>query len=334
MINSKPNFSSVLCFIFSILISSNAFAFGNAVRGPVNPEGDSVVSTVNDGSIIDLNSSREVVSTNAGYDSVTSIRVDTTSGVIQGYAEYDLAQDQTYQTIEEAGGSAAHGVLSLETFLIGPGNPNEPDTVNVTVEMAIHGAFTINNGTPTLGLYGDISATTFNPLLPLNGTNYQALLGFNSTALSTPDEPVTTTFTGVESPLFGGTSSDYAGATAEILGLTTDNLDAILRLTFPLTLGDTFLLNGLVNGIAGPSPDANDTDLTDGISVLAASGAVDFSNTAELRILLPEGYSLGGLDPLATNIVYASAVPVPASIWLMLSGLLALTGIKRVRKVN
>jgi len=328
MKKSNLAFIAVSVSFSTFLISFNAHAFGNATRAPINPAGDAQVSTVNDGSIINLNPDRDVVSTNAGYDSVTSIRVDTTTGVIKGYAEYDLNQDQTYQTIEEAGGSAAQGVLTLDTFLVGPADPNAPDTVDVTVEMAIHGSFTINNGTPTLGLFGDLSATTFNPFLPLGGTNYQSLLGFSSTALNTPSDPVTTVFTGVESPLFGGSSMDYAGATADILGLTTDNLDAILRLTFPLALGDSFLLNGFVNGTAGPSPDPADLDITDGVSILAAAGIVDFSNTVQLRVLLPEGYSLGGDDPLLNNIVYASAVPVPASIWLMLSGLLTLTGIK------
>jgi len=332
MNQAKLSVIGVSVYICSFLISHNALAFGNATRSAINAAGDAEVSTVNDGSIIDLNPNRDVVTTDAGYDSVTSIRVDTSTGVIQGYADYNLPQNQTYPTIEEAGGSTAQGILTLDTFLVGPADPNAPDVVDVTVEMAIHGAFTINNGTPTLGLYGDISATTFNTFLPLNGFNYQALLGFNSTALNTPSDPVTTTFTGVETPLFGGDSMDFAGATADILSSTTDNLDAILRLTFPLALGDSFLLNGLVNGIAGPSPDPGDLDMSDGVSMLAAAGTVDFSNTAELRILLPEGYTLGGTDPLVNNIVHTSVVPVPASIWLMLSGIIALTGIKFTSK--
>jgi len=330
----KFNLSAVTVYFCTLLISFNAFAFGNATRSPINPAGDAEVSTVNDGSIIDLNPNRDVVTTNAGYDSVTSINVDTTTGVIRGYAEYDLNQNQTYQTIEEAGGSSAQGVLTLDTFLVGPADPNAPDTVDITVEMAIHGSFTIINGTPTLGLFGDLSATTFNSFLPISGTNYQSLLGFSSSALNSPSDPVTTIFTGVESPLFGGSSMDYAGATADILGSTTDSLDAVLSLTFSLTRGDSFLLNGFVNGTVGPSPDPGDLDATNGVSILAAAGIVDFSNTARLRVLLPEGYSLGGDDPLLNNIVYVSAVPVPASIWLMLSGLIALSGIKLSARKN
>ncbi len=322
---------TVAAYLCTFLISVNAHAAGTATRSPINVVGDTDVVSVTDGSIIDLNPGRVSVSTNSGYNSTTSIRVDSNAGVIRGYAEYDLGQNRTYATVEEVGGSTAFGILSLDTFLVGSSNdPAAADTVDVTIEMAFDGSFTANNGAPSLLLIGDLNATTLSTGLPVSGNIYQSLLSFTSTELNSPADPVTTTFSGVQSSLFGGASIDYAGASAEVLGSSMNDLNAILRLTFPLALGDSFILNGIVTGIAGPAPDPADVDFTDGISVLASAGIVDFSNTARMRIFLPDGYSLGGGDPLLDNIVNPTTVPVPAALWLMLSGLISLLSIKTV----
>ncbi|VAX05740.1 hypothetical protein MNBD_GAMMA25-567 [hydrothermal vent metagenome] len=322
---------TVAAYLCTFLISVNAHAAGTATRSPINAVGDTDVVSVTNGSLIDLNPGRASVSTNSGYDSVTSIRVDTSAGVIRGYAEYDLNQNRTYSTIDEAGGSTASGILSLDTFLVGPtSDPTAPSTVDVTIEMEFDGSFSANNGAPSLVLIGDLNATTISSFLPLEGNIYQSLLTFTSTELNSPADPVTTTFAGVESALGGTGSSDYAGASADILGSSMSDLNAILRLTFPLALGDSFILSGVVVGIAGPAPDPADTDLSDGISILAAAGIVDFSNTARMRIFLPEGYSLGGGDPLLDNIVNPTTVPVPAALWLMISGLVSLLSVKAV----
>ncbi len=318
------------CFC-TFLISSNTYASGSATRSPINAVGETDVVSVTDGSVIDLNPGRASISTNSGYDSITSIRVDSSAGVIRGYAEYNLGQDRTYSNIDEVGGSSVAGILSANTFLQGSDNAL-PGAIDVTVEMEFDGSFTAINGAPTLSLIGDLSATTIGSYSPLEGNIYQSVLIFTSTALNSPTDSVTTTFSGVESALGGGATTDYSGASADITASTMNDLNAILRLTFPLALGDAFMLNGMVTGIAGPEPDPADVDLTNGVSVLASAGIVDFSNTARMRIFLPDGYSLGGGDPLFDNIVNPTVVPIPASIWLMISGLFSLLSIKAVTK--
>lgn len=102
-----------------------------------------------------------------------------------------------------------------------------------------------------------------------------------------------------------------------------NNLNAVLSVTFPLKIGDSFLLTALVHGIVNPEPDAqnNDADVINDIAMLSSAGAVNFANTANLRILLPEGYSLGGDAPLLTNIVLTTPVPLPSAFWLMAGGI-------------
>ncbi|AEF98612.1 VPLPA-CTERM sorting domain-containing protein [Methylomonas methanica] len=328
---TKPVLPVLLCTAF---ISSDVFAAGSATRSPVTPQGGDETASVEDGVVIEFNPNRDgVVSASTGLNTVTSVKVDTSHGDIHGYAEYALGQDFVYPTLNDVEAAAATGVLTLNTFLVGPANPNLPTTVDITVQLDVHGSFTIDNGAPTLLLISDLAATTFNPVLPLTGSIYQSNLNFISSALQDANNPVESIFGSSVSPLGGGESKDYAGASANILAAELNNLDAVLNLTFPVTIGDTIVFSAVVSGSASPEPDAqnNDTDVTTDIAVLSSAGAVDFSNTANLRVFLPEGYSLGGDDPLLNNIVSTTPVPLPAAVWLMAGGIALIFPVRRKR---
>lgn len=319
--------ASVTIVLATLFFHLPAYADGGASRSPINTVGDGEAVSVEDGGIIDLNPTRNGVSTEAGYDSVTSINVDTSAGIIRGYAEYSLAENTTYSSVTEVGGSTVGGTLTLDTFLIGPSGSNTPDTVDVTVEMDFDGSFIINDGSPTLLLAGDIVATTINSLFPLNGTIYQSNLNFLSTIESPVANPVETIFASSKAPLSGGAGTDFEGASVSIESATLDELHAILSLTFPLAIGDSFMLNGVIIAGATASPDPANTDPLGVVDILAAEGAVDFSNTARMKIFLPDGYSLGGDDPLLENIVHTTVVPVLPSIWFLGSALFGLFGV-------
>ncbi|MGE0388074.1 MAG: hypothetical protein AB7Q97_25395 [Gammaproteobacteria bacterium] len=299
--------------MLGLLACTAATAGGTAVRGPNNPQGENVAESIDDGQVVDLNPAREVVTTDTGFDSITNIRVDTAIGVMGGFASFDLDHDTTFPfPFNGAVGSSATGILTLNTFIVGPPTPSAPDVVDVTVEIEFDGAFSVTRGTPTLLLAADLIGTRFNPAAPLDGAVYQSTLSFLSSAES--GGAVTTLFESRESP-FLGDDSDYAGGSHEVISDAADNLHGLLRLTFAAAVDDTLVLQAFISGIAGPEPDPADAAIEDGAQVLASAGAVEFSHTARLRLLLPEGYSLGGSDPLA-SIVEPAPVPLPAAAWL------------------
>ncbi|MBU2571140.1 MAG: hypothetical protein KJ725_14155 [Gammaproteobacteria bacterium] len=326
---------AILLTLFCVaLFSTNVFAAGSATRSPVTPQGGDETVSVEDGVVIDFNPTRNsVFSAATALNTVTSVQVDTMRGEIYGYAEYALDQDFVYPTLNDVEGAGATGILTLDTFLVEPVNPISPTTVDITVELDVHGSFVINNGSPTLLLFSDLAATTFNPVLPLAGSIFQSNLSFISSVLQDVSNPVETIFGSSVSPLGGGQREDYQGSSANILADELNNLSAVLRLTFPLEIGDSLLISAVVAGSAGPEPDAenNDADVTTDISVLSSAGAVDFSNTAKLRIFLPEGYSFGGDDPLLNNIVFTAPIPLPAAFWLMASCVVMLFPFSRKR---
>jgi len=317
--------STIIC-LFTLFFNHNVHAAGGAVRGPIDASENKEVASVDFG-VIDLNPNKNIVSTNAGYDSITSIKVDTTKGSIHGYTSYSLNTDTTYTNISEAGSSTMLGTVSLQSYLVAP-NPNVANTVDVTVEMELDGSFIINNGSPTLLLGADIAATTASSLLPINGTIYQSDLIFLSSIDNPINTPIKSSFMSSETSLITGNSSSYNGGSFSIQSETLANIDAILRLTFPLSIGDSLSLNGLITASAAPSPDPSNTNPLGPIDILASDGAVDFSNTAKMFIYLPEGYSLGGNDPLLDNIVRTTVVPIAPSIWFLASAFLALFGFR------
>lgn len=116
-------------------------------------------------------------------------------------------------------------------------------------------------GTPTLLPISGLAATTFNPVLLLTGSIYQSNLDFISSIARNSNSPVETLFGSAVSLLGGGESNDYAGASAKILAAELDNLHAVLSLTFPLKIGDSFPLTALVSGCVTPELDARNNDV-------------------------------------------------------------------------
>ncbi len=286
-----------------LLTSPLVVADGGATRTPANSFGDDQTSSAENGEIIDLNPNRLPVVTPDGMESVTSMRVDSSTALIQGYVAYDLDQAQSYPTSDDVSSAATGGFITLDTFLAAPGNPNAPDTVDITIELDLTGFFEINAGAPTMILQGDIALTTFNLANPAGGLIYQTTFGFLSSALNDVNNPVSTNFGSTVNALFGGDPQDFNGGAVIINSQALDDLSAKLTLTVPVTLGDSFLLTGFVLGGIAPQPDPADLDPEDPVDVVPSSGVIDFSNSANIRILVPEGYAFEGDDSLLDNIV-------------------------------
>ncbi len=298
--------SSILALVALLLTSPLVVADGGATRTPANSAGDDQTSSAEDGEIIDLNPNRLPVVTPDGMESVTSMRVDSSTALIQGYVAYDLDQAQSYPTSDDVSGAVTGGFITLDTFLAAPGNPDAPDTVDITIEIDLSGLFEINAGAPTMLLQGDLALTTFDPANLADGLIYQTTFGFLSSALNDVNNPVSTNFGSTVNSLFGGEPQSFDGGAVIINSQAPDDLSAKLTLTVPVTLGDSFLLTGFVLGGIAPQPDPADIDPEDPVDVLPSSGVIDFSNSASIRILVPEGYAFEGDDPLLDNIVLVS----------------------------
>lgn len=297
-----------------------AQAVVTVVRGPSTPDGE-VEAIVNAPGLVDLNPSRAPVTSTLGVVTVTSARADNTTGVMGGYAEVDLDQALTVPLGVNVG-AAATTVLTSEAVIVA----DDPTaTYDLTLEMPFDGFFEILDGRPTLSLTGNLSATVLS-LFPTAGTIYQSQLTLEISPAN-PNYELLTLFSGVESPLLGGAQVDYAGAAFDVLSATLDDIDALVRLTVPVRAGQTLLVSALVTGVVAPEPGERFTD-TD-FDVLASAGLVDFSRTARLRILLPNGVTLSGSDELLEAVVVPAPVPVPAAGWLLGAALLGLSTRRR-----
>ena len=306
-----------------LLAAPGVLATGNAVRGPATAVGG-MESVINASGVIELNAARDPVTATPGFESITSIRVDATLGVMGGYAEFDMDADHIVP-LGTAVGSSATGLLSFDASVDAP----EPGTLyDLIIEMPFDGRFSAIDGRPTLALTGNLSVTAFS-VLPFAGTIYQSQLIFELSAANETYD-VLPIFDGVQSPLGGGPSTPFTGATADIRGASADRLDAILRLTIPVEDGTSLLISSFVSGIAAPEPgdEFSDTEL----EVLASAGVVDFTETASLRIIVPRGVTLVGTDPLLGHIVVPAPVPVPAAGWLFGAALASVSMLRGWRR--
>lgn len=296
-----------------------AQAVVTVVRGPSTPANE-LEAVVNASGLVDLNPSRNPVTTTLGVVTVTSARADNTTGIMGGYAEFDLDQALTVPLGVNVG-AVATTALTTEAVVVAE-DPNA--TYDITLEMPFDGAFEIIDGQPTLSLTGNLSATVFS-LFPIAGTIYQSQLTVEISSANTSYE-LLTLFSSSESPLLGGEPVDYAGADFDVFSANLDDIDALVRLTVPVRAGQTVAVSALVTGVVAPEPGERFTD-TD-FDVLASAGLVDFSQTARLRILLPNGVTLSGSDELLEAVVVPAPVPLPAAGWLLGAALLGL-GMRR-----
>lgn len=308
-----------------------AHANGTAQVQPADATGQGIAQSVSDGSTVSINPALDTITLANGMRTTASASVDTTQGIIRGYAGSALDNPVTLNLATDAVGASASGTLALQGALAGPGIPQAPATVDVTVEYRFDGSFLRQAGIPSLTLNGNLAVTRIDSLVPLAGTIYQSNQAFVQTVLENANGSVSTLFEGRQSPLGGGAASNYAGASAQVFSATAADLDAVVRLTFEASVGDMLMISAMSSGTATPEPDPAD-DASDGmISVFASAGVVDFRNTGRLSIFLPAGYSIAGSDPLLDNVVFSTPVPEPSALWLMLAGIGLLAGVLRRR---
>ena len=316
--------ATLLAALIAPCASPLATAAGTATRGPVTVPADVVQSETQETGVISLNPARDSVSTVHGYDSTTSISVDADNGIIKGYAEFDLPSDATLPLSATVGSSVQGSLTSPITFA---GGATWPRTV--TAELSFDGSFVATNSFPTFALTGNITASTFTGS-PFTQSIYQSQLVFAMSKLTPTYAPQVIT-TSVESRTENGvttTTPAYSGASQTALDASAASLDAIVRLSFDVQPGVPYVLSSHVNGIVTAEPGSQQS-ATDG-ELLASAGILDFSNTAQLRLFVPQDVTVTG-DALLDNIVIASAVPEPQIATMMLAGLLGIGVLARRR---
>lgn len=303
------------------LLPATLPAEGTATRSPATPDNSQEIVT-NAGGVTALNPGRTPVVSQDNYTSVTSVEVDADNGIIRGYSEFDMDADQVLPDGTVIG-STSTGVLSLQ------GTAAAAAPFDMTLNLALDGQFIVNDGQPSLLLVGNLNATTFSIADPLAGTIFQSQLIFELTLADGVYSP-NTLFTGVQSPL-AGSQSPFAGASATVINDVPGDLDAIISLTFSVQPGDSILISSVVSGIATAQP--GDGAIDDSLDVRASAGAVDFSSSGVLGIVLPEGASIiadtAGDAALLANIVQVQPIPLPAALWLFAPALVAVAGRRR-----
>ena len=335
MSSRNPILPSIRAAFLALLCAAlPVHANGIAQVQPADASGQGIAESVSDGSTVSINPALDTITLANGMRTTASASVDTTQGIIRGYAGFALDSPVSLNLATDAVGASGSGTLSLLGALAGPGIPQAPGRVNVTVEFRFDGAFLRQAGIPSLTLDGNLSVTRIDSLVPTSGTIYQSHQSFLQTALNNANGSVSSLFEGRQSPLGGGPASGYAGASAQVFSATAADLDAVVRLSFAASVGDMLMISAMAAGTATPEPDPAD-DATDGrVSVFASAGAVDFRNTGRLSVFLPAGYSLAGSDPLLDNVVFTTPVPEPSAVWLMLAGVVLLGGLMRRRRAG
>lgn len=314
----------VLCSIF-LLDGEPAFAYGIGVILPFDDAGEGFSESISGPGELQINPDRESFVTDKGLVTKSSVTVDNSGGIIRGYASASLDHSETFIVGTNATGAGATGVLMIDSSeLVG----EDTTPAELTFEMEFDGAFQTLSGTPTFDLFGDLVITTIDTSSGIpTGTIYQSLLEFSSSTGTGGN--IETATSGVESPLLGGAETPFAGAIAEVLSMDADDLHGRLRLSIPIMPGIHLMFSAVVSGVVAPEPDLTDTDSEDGVTLLPSEGIVDFSHTATIRLVLPEGFSLASSDPLAAGIVETSPVPLPPSLFFLASALLTAAGARR-----
>lgn len=324
MMNRPRSYSFImLLLLLTVLFAQPVLADGAASRGPALPNGDTENGSISGGGIFELNPMSDVVNTDAGYDSVTSVRLDTDFGTIEGYAEFDLDQDITVPA-DTPLGSVSQGTLILDAIVVLVDDAPSDTMGDMVVEFEFDGVFDVVDQMPSLLLTADIAVTQITGFFPPAGTIFQSLLSY-SLSKATPVYEVIPSELGVQAPLFGGGSTPFPGASSDIISIAPNALEGIVRLTIPVENGDQILVTALLNGIATAEPSSMPPGET--VTVLTSAGIVDFSSPGILSISMPEGLTLQGVDPLIPNVV-----PEPSAAHLILFGTAGLLGLARRRR--
>lgn len=319
-----------------------------SVIGGIQPTsvGDEFVYQYPAGDFLEINPARTWVTNAEGYRHLASLSIDATSGTLRGYAGYqlDTARDivKSPNLIGVEDGSGRSGLIaSLVGNLVYQTSVAAADplaTYWVTMELTLDGSLLETSGHPTLSMLGGATiinldaADYYSASVDSTFANYNldpAAISLDYGPVRTDDEFIVQDAFGtiIESPSRYGLSHHVVYSSMDPLAL-----QSVMRVTAPVHDGDDLVMISQIAAQATHSFIDDFRTLGDGATgaVAAASGYVDLSNTATLRIYTPAGLSLGGDLASLSGVVVMAAVPEP-SIWMMWLAGLSLTALARRR---
>lgn len=308
------------------LVASGAHALVAAYRQPIDAMGQETMYPPTSQDTLSVNPGREVVVSQYGDETVSSVELDQTQGTIKGYASYKLDQDTTVRR------PATPGLVNVDGKLIFIGHVEASEGAapvgpqSAVVEMSVHGSFKDIVGQPWLALAGALSVSHYiGGLLTGIVNDYASTVSFSNVTktgwVGTIDAQLENTLTGVSGNDPSYPETVWAAGT-RIDSSAPDDLLATLRISVPIAEGDDLILISLLGAVAThsyaqlPEP----VPVGDDILVRASSGAVDFSNTGLLRIYMPQGLTLTGANAPSGEVLVSAPVPEPVSWALMLAG--------------
>lgn len=311
---------------------------------------DSLETTTHDSYLL-INPTLDPVTSNEGYSHTTSAEVDKNAGRIRGYAGYRLDNAATITRTDNLidtilGTNEPALVSNVSGSIIYNATVNAPVNVgpsSATVFIDVEGSFNYEFGAPSMGLLGAVSLNVAPGGNALNSLNYilggqytnideESLISDAASIFTREDFQVFDAFTNLID------SSTLTDITPEVLFNGSDPAALSMRvsLTVPIQDGDVWTFGGTAAGSASHAflEDFRNIGVGDTGSVDAASGYVDFLNTATLGIVLPDGFSLEGSNAPPASIISSSSavVPLPASVWLLVSGFIGMATFARHRR--
>ncbi len=335
---SLPSFFLLtLLFSCSLLLPVQAMATAGASIHPADSN-DRLDTYVEPNGYILINPALDPIVSTEGYSHTTSLEIDQSAGLIRGYAGYHLDAPATITrtenlistvqgTNEERLVSNVAGHIIYDATVNGPATTSDPFA---TVTLQVDGAFNYLFGAPSMSLLGSVSLNLIPNGDVLSGLNYVLGGQFNNIDDQNVIPDANSVFTREDVLVYDAfgnlvdqtTLPDFT-PDVQFISLDPNALSLQLSLTVPLQSGDRWILGETAAGSASHAflEDFRAISVGEIGDVAAASGNVDFLNTAVLGIELPEGFSFEGPDaPPLSIISNPTIVPLPLSVWLFVSG--------------
>lgn len=350
MNNPSPSslFPFTLLFACSFLLPAQAMATAGASIHPADANDRLDTYAEPDGYIL-INPALDPIVSTEGYSHTTSVEVDQSMGLIRGYAGYNLDAPATITrtgnlistvqgTNEERLVANVAGHIVYDATVNGPATPSD---AFATVTLQVDGSFNYLFGAPSMALLGAVSLNRIPNGDVLSGLNYVLAGQFTNLDDQNVVPDANNVFTQEDVLVYDAFGNLVDQSTlpnftpdVQFLSLDPNALGLQLSLTVPLQTGDRWILSESAAVSASHSflEDFRNIAVGETGDVAAAAGYVDFLNTALLNIELPEGFSFEGADaPPLSIISHPTAVPLPASAWLLMSGVVGLLAIGRRR---